>query len=305
MIEKNSILIVDDEAMNITALSQMLKNDYTIYVEKDGQGCIETALALQPDLILLDILMPAMDGFDVIDTLKTREETKHIPVIFVTGLSNAKDEEKMYVLGASDYISKPFSSVTVKLRVRLQMQIINQNRKIHNLIITDPLTEIGNRCFFYEKLEQEWSRSLRQQTPISVLMIDLDNFKTFNDAYGHLHADMVLRGVAGIIKNNLSRAIDVPARWGGEEFAIILPDTPLPGACIVAEKIRADIEKHDFIVDDTTQASTHITVSIGVHCVTPERESDYSIKNLYADVNKALNYAKIKGRNRVGTYTES
>jgi len=132
-VDKNSILIVDDEAMNITALTQILKNDYKIYVEKDGFGCIETAVELKPDLILLDILMPAMDGFEVIKELKRTEATKNIPVVFVTGLSNANDEERGFLLGASDYIFKPFSSAMVKLRVANQIKIVNLEREVKRL----------------------------------------------------------------------------------------------------------------------------------------------------------------------------
>ncbi|MCL2387132.1 MAG: diguanylate cyclase [Defluviitaleaceae bacterium] len=299
---KNSILVVDDEAMNITALSHILKQDYTVYVEKDGQGCIEAARELMPDLILLDIIMPAMNGFEVIATLKKDEATRDIPVIFVTGLNNAQDEEMGFVLGAADYISKPFSASVVKLRVKSQIQIINQMRLIHNISITDALTGIGNRRYFYTQLEQEWQRSMRQQTTISFIMLDIDHFKTYNDTHGHLQGDMVLKETAQIIKGSLARAIDKAARWGGEEFAIILPDTTMEGAKLVAERIRETVEAHAFVIDPST--TTSITVSIGINCNVPKRGADYTLENFVSDADKALYYAKGTGRNRVCVFTE-
>ncbi|MCL1862621.1 MAG: diguanylate cyclase [Defluviitaleaceae bacterium] len=286
MSEKNSVLIVDDEAMNITALSHILKNDYTIYVEKDGIGCIEAAKELKPDLILLDVLMPAMSGFEVINELKKDETTHDIPVIFVTGLNNAQDEEMGFLRGAADYINKPFSSAVVKLRVHNHMKIINQMRLIHQISITDALTGIGNRRFFYSQMEHEWQRSLRQQTPLGFMMLDIDNFKEYNDKNGHLQGDAVLKNVAEIIKSSLTRAIDIVARWGGEEFVVILPDTPLEGTKAVAERIRESVEK------------SGLTVSIGVNCTIPMKEN-CTQENFVSDTDKALYQAKSEGRNRV------
>lgn len=294
---KNSVLVVDDESMNITALSHILKPDYTVYVEKDGLGCLEAASELLPDIILLDILMPSMNGFEVIAELKKEIATKDIPVIFVTGLNNAQDEEMGFLLGAADYINKPFSAAVVKLRVKNQIQIQNQMRIIHNISITDALTGIGNRRFFYTQLEQEWQRALRQQTPLSFLMLDIDNFKEYNDTHGHLQGDAALKEIASIIKNGLARAIDKAARWGGEEFAVILPDTCVDGAKKVAERIRASLEKHTFMVENTT--ATSITVSIGINCTTPTRDGNYSLDNFVSDADKALYRAKTGGRNRV------
>jgi diguanylate cyclase (GGDEF)-like protein len=296
---KNSILVVDDEAMNITALTHILKQDYTVYVEKDGLGCIEAARELTPDLILLDILMPAMNGFEVITALKKDDITRDIPVIFVTGLNNAQDEEMGFVLGAADYINKPFSAAVVKLRVKNQIQIINQMRIIHNISITDALTGIGNRRFFYTQLEQEWQRSLRQQTPISFLMLDIDHFKAYNDTHGHMQGDMVLRETAVLIQNGLSRAIDKAARWGGEEFAVILPDTTLEGAKLVAERIRQSVEEYAFMMDE--KSPTKITVSIGINCNVPKRTEFYSLEAFVSDADKALYHAKATGRNKIST----
>jgi len=294
---KNRVLLVDDEAMNLTALTHILKSDYTIYVEKDGQGCLDTARDLKPDLILLDILMPAMNGFEVIAALKKDDITRDIPVIFVTGLNNAHDEEMGFVLGAADYVNKPFSSAVVKLRVKNQIQIINQMRQIKNLSITDPLTELGNRRFFYSQLEQEWNRAKRQQIPISLIVLDIDQFKHFNDTHGHVIGDLALRDVAQIINKGLRRSTDVSARWGGEEFAVILPDTALDGAETVAENICALVREHKFTIDDKTSAK--LTISAGVKSIVPPRDDNYSVTNLVSDADKAMYMAKDAGRDRV------
>jgi diguanylate cyclase (GGDEF)-like protein len=278
---KNSILLVDDEPMNITSLTHILKTDYTVYVEKDGAGCLEAARELKPDVILLDILMPIMNGFEVIKTLKNDEATRDIPVIFVTGLA--------------DYIQKPFSAAVVKLRVRNQIQIVNQMRIIHDISITDSLTGIGNRRYFYTQLEQEWQRGLRHQTPISFMMLDIDHFKAFNDTYGHLAGDVVLKETASIIKSCLSRAIDIVARWGGEEFIILLPSTPLDNAMDIANEIRKKVEEAEIHLRDKT--ITKVTISAGVNELLPNQASE--INKFISDADKALYLAKGQGRNQV------
>jgi diguanylate cyclase (GGDEF)-like protein len=173
-------------------------------------------------------------------------------------------------------------------------------RIIHDISITDSLTGIGNRRYFYTQLEQEWQRGLRHQTPISFMMLDIDHFKAFNDTYGHLAGDVVLKETASIIKSCLSRAIDIVARWGGEEFAIILPDTSLDGAQKVAERIRRYVEKHIFKLEGDTEA--HVTISLGINCATPKRESTYTLDNFVSDADKALYQAKATGRNKVCTF---
>lgn len=295
---KNSILIVDDEGLNISSLTNILSPEYTIHVEKDGIGCIESTRELKPDLILLDVIMPAMDGFEVIKILKSDPETMEIPVVFVTGLRNTQDEEQGFLLGAADYINKPFSNAVVKLRVRNQLQIVNQLREIKHLSITDPLTEVGNRRHFNTVIEHEWQRASRQNYSISFLILDFDHFKKYNDTYGHLQGDVVLKEITNIIRTKLKRPGDQVARWGGEEFAIVLPETDLSGACNVAEKIRAAVEEFEFLTP--TRAVTKITVSLGVHSSTPHGK-DYSLEKFISDTDDALYRAKNTGRNKICT----
>ena len=300
---KNSILIVDDEPLNLSALSHILSSEYTIYIEKDGQGCIDAANELKPDLILLDVMMPAMTGFEAIAVLKKDEATRNIPVVFVTGLGNAQDEEKGFCLGAADYIHKPFSSAIVKLRVRNQLKIINQLHHIHQLSITDVLTEVHNRRHFNNIINQEWRRAIRAQKPIGFIIYDIDNFKDYNDTHGHLQGDIVLKGVAQIINTHLKRPADHLARWGGEEFAVILPETDLRGATMLANEIRKAVEETMFTSEEGE--STRVTVSAGVNSIIPARDGlGSSLDNFVSETDKAMYHAKSSGRNTVCTTEE-
>jgi len=304
--KKNTVLVVDDEPMNIRALTHILAPDYTIYVEKDGYGCVETARELRPDLILLDVIMPARNGFETIEILKSDVVLKDIPVIFVTGLSNPQDEETGFNLGAADYINKPFSPAVVKLRVKNHIHMVNQMREIYSLSVTDTLTGIGNRRHFNNQLEAEWQRGLRQQKPVSFLIFDIDHFKAFNDKYGHIQGDWVLKNVSTAIRDGLLRPTDILARWGGEEFAVILPDTPLEGAKIVAENIRRKIESTTFLLElDDRQEETKLTISAGINCVIPKNDNSYSLDRLIAGADKALYFSKHNGRNKVSVFDDA
>jgi len=294
--EKNSVLIIDDSITGIAALSQILHTEYTIYTETNGRDGIKAARELAPDVILLDILMPDLDGFEVLEILQSDSHTKDIPVIFITGLNNVEAEERGLALGASDYINKPFSAGIVGLRIRSQMKILNQMRLIHSISITDPLTGIGNRRHFNSTLETEWRRAMRDNAEISFLIMDIDNFKKFNDKYGHLAGDMVLKMVAERLKSQLKRTTDALARWGGEEFAAILPATGLEGARIVAESLRSSIERAAFVLDNNMPAS--VTISIGIHSAIP-REGGLTAEKLVAAADSALYHAKQNGRNRI------
>jgi len=292
---KNSILIVDDDGLIAQALTHILSPEYTVYVARDGQDAIDVAREMNPDVILLDVLMPGMSGFHVISVLKNMAETRDIPVIFVTGLDSAKDEEKGLILGAADYIHKPFTPAIVKLRVSNQIKIINQMRLIHRMSVTDSLTNVANRRQFNSHLEQEWKRSVRFQSSVSVLMLDIDHFKVFNDNFGHIQGDIVLQTVANLIKDMLKRPRDLVARWGGEEFAVVLPDTNMHGAYKVAEDIRIAIENYVLLFKE--DMPIRITVSIGVNSLVPGQHS--SVDRFISDADKALYQAKGAGRNRV------
>ena len=295
----NSVLIVDDEAMNIKALTHILKPFYTVYVAKDGQAALNSAQKLKPDVILLDVVMPGINGFQVITALKENDETKNIPVIFVTGKTQKEDEGHGLALGAADYITKPFDATIVRLRVRNQVQIVNQVKMIEHLSMTDSLTELANRRHFNIRLEQEWSRAKRDSLSTSLLIMDIDDFKKINDKYGHLFGDKVLKNVADNIKYSLKRSMDLLSRWGGEEFAVLLPNTTIKGAYYVAEDIRKTVERRDYPLNelDALDEKLVITISIGINSLLPDMNS--SLTDFIDIADKALYLAKEIGKNRI------
>jgi len=297
--KKNSILIVDDELLNLKMLRSILHDEYTVFTAKDGQTAIEIATDEKPDLILLDILMPEMDGYEVLTKLKNDTETRHIPVIFITGLDSKSEEEKGLSMDAADYISKPFSPGIVNLRVKNQIQIVNQIRTIEMLSNLDQLTQIPNRRSLDQQLLSEWGRSIRENIPLSLMMIDVDKFKVYNDTYGHLQGDRVLKMIAEAIYVTLHRAGDYAARFGGEEFCVLLPGADIEGAMLVAEQVRKAIESLVFHCEDGTSAK--VTISVGVHSLIPTVTD--TIPELVAKADNALYAAKEAGRNCVRKYS--
>ena len=293
--EKNSLLIVDDEKMNLKILTHILGADYNIYTASNGISAIKKAREYMPDVILLDIIMPEMDGYQAITELKKIEKIRNIPVIFISSLVSNEEEEKGLALNAADYILKPFRATLVKLRVRNQIQIVNQLRAIERLGMIDPLTNMPNRRSFDERLCLEWNHAIREHMPISLLIMDLDKFKNLNDTYGHQKGDIVLQTIAKIFPHSYKRSGDFAARWGGEEFVVLLPNTPLTGAIDIAEKIRSDVENSEIICPDGSILRT--TLSIGVNSQIPTKSCH--VDEFINKADKALYAAKDAGRNRV------
>lgn len=292
---KNSVLIVDDDTENIVALTDMLGQDYTVYAAINGQDAVWIAKEYLPDVILLDILMPDIDGYETLALLRHDEDTQHIPVIFVTSLCGAEHEEKGLGLGASDYITKPYKPSIVKLRIQNQIKTVNQLRLSNHLSTTDQLTGIPNRRSFNIQLNKEWGRNMRDKKPLSLMILDIDRFKDFNDTYGHQQGDEVLKVLASKLTESLRRSSDFAARWGGEEFVILLPNTYINGALINAERIREKIEKTP--VPTPNGHTVGLTVSIGVATLTPALEINQN--ELISQADRALYMAKEKGRNTV------
>ena len=302
---KNTILVVDDQETTITLLTKILSPLYTVCSAQCGKDAIVFAEEHQPDIILLDILMMDMDGYAVLSELKKSDKTKNIPVIFITTLTDDAEEEKGLKMGAVDYITKPFSPAIVKLRIRNQIRILENLQTIENLSKIDQLTNLPNRRSFEEKISLEWARALRDQIPISILMIDVDFFKNYNDTYGHQQGDIALKTVANIFMETIKRPCDFAARWGGEEFTVLLPGTDSPGALEVAEKIRKCVENTEIKNSETLK--TKVTVSIGVYTIAPGGKStsaSHSIDEFVSGADKALYEAKEKGRNRTCYYSE-
>jgi two-component system, sensor histidine kinase and response regulator len=290
------LLLVDDESLNVDLLADAFRDDYELLRASEGATALEIATRKVPDMILLDVLMPGIDGYEVCRRLKREHRTSGIAVIFITGLAGVADQTKGLELGAVDYVSKPINSTVVRARVGNQLRLKRAQDEMTRLAATDALTGLANRRRFDEMLAYEYARHVRSGTEFSLILMDIDYFKNFNDNYGHVRGDECLRMVAQVIVGVMSRATDLAARYGGEEFVFLLPETDLNGAFVFAEKIRKSIIDlalpHRF-----SSVADHLTVSLGVISVwqLPGR----SISNIVAQADAQLYAAKAGGRNRV------
>jgi diguanylate cyclase (GGDEF)-like protein len=293
---KFKIFVVDDEKANLIMLNKILSPKYSVFTARTGEEVFDRVKDIQPDLILLDIMLPGISGFDVLHQLKETSETRSIPVIIISGLTSEVDEEKGLLMGAVDYIFKPFKTAIILARVNTQLQIVNQIRMIERIGMVDALTDIPNRRCFDDRISIEWRRSLRTGNPLSLLMIDVDKFKIYNDTWGHPQGDTLLKALSRIFASAARRPGDLAARIGGEEFSLLLPDANLEAAVCVAEDIRAQVEHLTIPIADGI-TGTKITVSIGVGSCTPEKE--IQIAQFISETDKKLYKAKELGRNRV------
>ncbi|GAB6060584.1 diguanylate cyclase [Desulfonatronum parangueonense] len=291
------ILMVDDEPVNIELIADIFDQDHEVLFAVNGEKALEIAMASAPDVILLDVLLPGMDGFEVCSRLKADPLTRDIPVIFITGLGDTMAETKGLELGAMDYIAKPINPPVVKMRVRNQIELKRARDQLSQLATTDGLTGLANRRRFDEVLAMEHARHVRSGTELALIMLDIDHFKLFNDTYGHVRGDDCLRAVAGVLRESLHRATDLAARYGGEEFACILPDTKSSnGIQAVAERIRQGVEALG-IPHDHSPTEDHVTVSLGVvgTCCTQE----ITPSQIVAHADQELYRAKSQGRNQI------
>jgi len=297
MNKQAQILIVDDDRININVLGTMLTEHYEIIVALNGEQALQIIESnSQIDLMLLDIQMPGIDGFEVCQKIKDNPKFKDLPIIFITANRNEEDERKGLMLGAVDYITKPFSQPIVELRVKNHLELKHQRDLLAHLSKHDGLTGISNRSKFDEFLEDEWHRALREKTSLSLILIDIDFFKNFNDFYGHTTGDDCLKKVAQTIKKSLERSVDLAARYGGEEFVCVLPNTDLSGANHIAETIRKNIYNLQ-IPHKKSLVEPFVTISLGISSAIPDASSSALILTQAAD--KMLYKAKKQGRNRV------
>ena len=293
---RQTILIVDDERVNIEVLGETLGVDYEILVATSGPEALKIAFEQIPDLILLDIVIPDMDGYEVCARLKADSRTQSVPVIFITAMNQELDEAKGLNVGAIDYITKPIRPLTVKARVNNHMQLKRYQDFLEDLSTTDGLTGIPNRRKFDEFLQREWGRALRNQTPLSLVLIDIDFFKAFNDHYSHLAGDDCLRLLARTIAGSVRRPTDLVARYGGEEIACLLPEIDEEGAVWVANQILERVDNLR-IPHTYSAAADHITVSAGVSAMIPRVNEAPTVLIQRAD--DLLYEAKRNGRNQV------
>jgi diguanylate cyclase (GGDEF)-like protein len=292
--DRPRILIVDDERININLLNALLKTDYKIMVATDGEQALKAAMTGKPELILLDIVMPGIDGYEVCRRLKATAATQSIPIIFITAMGEVENEAMGFALGAVDYIAKPFNSAVVKARVGVHMKLKRNGDILENLASMDALTEVPNRRAFDQTRKQEWARSLRDGLPISFVMIDIDMFKQYNDNYGHGAGDECLTRIAKALNGCVQRPGDLLARYGGEEFAAILINTPEEGALRMAEVIHAAVAALQ-IPHAFSATAPHVSVSIGIATAIPSPSLTADILSEAAD--NMLYQAKNAGRN--------
>lgn len=294
---KSVVLLIDDDPLNIILLESILTHQgFTTLKANNGKDGRQIAHAEQPDLILLDIMMPGENGMETCKKLMSDPETSRIPIIFLTAKTEIRDELAGLKLGAADYITKPFSPAIVLARVNNHLTLKHQRDKLDKLSFLDSLTGISNRRAFDEYLQREWHRALRSGRALSLIMIDIDNFKLYNDSYGHSAGDECLRKVTQSLSDALFKPYDFIARYGGEEFACVLPETDVAGAVVVAERIH-DTVTRSTIPHAESPVAPHITVSMGVATLTPSETTGHGILVDMAD--SMLYTAKKEGKNRI------
>ena len=257
------LLIVDDQSLNVRALYECFAADHQVYMATRGEQALRVCADQQPDLVLLDVEMPGMDGYEVCARLKANAATRDVPVIFVTAHRDEHFETRGLGAGAVDFITKPFNPAIVRARVRTHVMLKAQGDLLRRWAYIDGLTGVHNRRSFDERLAAEWGRASRNGTPLSVVLLDVDFFKRYNDRYGHQAGDECLRRVATALNAALRRPGDLLARYGGEEFACLLPDTGLAGAMQVARQLGQQVFAQQIAHADSTAAPV-LTVSLGV-----------------------------------------
>jgi diguanylate cyclase (GGDEF)-like protein len=286
------LLIVDDEPGILKMCKRVFRNSgYNVQYASSGEEALRKASDFKPDVILLDIVMPGIDGFEVCRQLKAKAETKEAEVVFISGKGERPNRLKGYKARASDFLVKPINPE--ELRAKLAV-IFNRQRYYKDLASIDDLTKLGNRKFFNANFDDIYQIAGKYCKSFSLAALDIDHFKNINDTYGHPVGDFVLKELARWLKENI-RSTDIPARTGGEEFAILLPETQKISAIQDLERLREEIASKSF-VKPGEKNPLKITISVGVASF-PEDSSDK--EELYKKADDALYLAKQKGRNRV------
>ena len=293
---KPRLLVVDDQPTNIQVLYRVFADDCQVFMATSGEQALHTAREEAPDVILLDVMMPDMDGYEVCRQLKQDSATRDIPILFVTAHHEAQEEARGLACGAVDFITKPIHPAVVRARVHTHLTLQRQTEVLKRLVFIDALTHAFNRRYFDERLAEEWGRAQRTGRPLGLILIDVDYFKQFNDVNGHKRGDDALRQVAQALKGTILRPSDVVCRYGGEEFACLLPDTDLDGALQVAQRMKLAVR--DLAIGHPASAVAEVlTISAGVAVRTPTSGGDAAALLALADAQ--LYRAKAEGRARV------
>jgi len=293
--KRPTVLTVEDDDAIRALISSVLRTECDTNSACDGATAMTTALETRPDLILLDVGLPDTDGFELCRKFKQNPLLQDIPVLFLTGRTSATDEVDGLEAGGIDYITKPINPTVLRARVRNHLELKRSRDALERMARLDGLTGVANRRTFDDMLRREWRRNARTAQPMSVIMIDVDHFKQYNDTYGHADGDECLKAITKAAEGALQRPADTVARYGGEEFVALLPDTSLEGALAVAEGIRAAIAALD-IPHAGSKAAPHVTVSLGVASGIPDLECEPG--ELVKAADAQLYAAKADGRNR-------
>lgn len=296
--KRASILLVDDSPANLHALIAALRDQHNILLATNGEQALEIAGRVIPDLILLDVMMPGTDGYQVCRQLKQQPRTADIPVIFVTGKADEQDEMAGFELGAVDYITKPFSLPLVQRRVQTHLELKYLRDNLRRQSHEDGLTALANRRRFDEELQACWEQATRHGQWLSLILSDVDFFKKYNDGYGHQAGDNCLQQVAAALRSVALPAGAVVARYGGEEFVVILPDTGQAQALHYAEQLRLAVAAMQLEHQFSTVAPV-VSLSLGVACCQPAAGQLTGPSQLVEQADQALYQAKQQGRNCV------
>lgn len=297
-LDKQTLMIVDDNQSNLDAMEALFDFMYKVVLKNNAKGAIDYAMKEEVDLILLDVGMPHMNGYEACELLKSNELTAHIPIIFVTAAGSPDEEEKGLLLNAVDYIVKPIHLPILNVRVRNQMALVQSRKKLEELSSVDGLTGAYNRRQLDTMLLQHYASTIRHGHCLGLLMIDIDNFKQYNDNYGHVKGDECLRQVAEAIMSVRRRESDVVGRYGGEEFAIVLPETDVEGALIVANKVLSQVQQLN-IQHTANMPYQKVTVSIGLAVFEAKNhyQQEISVEEFVHQADEQLYAAKDKGKN--------
>ena len=290
------VLIIDDVESNRATLAELLAPEHDVLVAASGADGLDLARQFQPEVILLDVLMPGLNGYEVLDQLKAWPSTAHIAVIFLTGLDRPEDEARSLDRGGSDFIARPFNPEVVCARVALHVRLARHHQQLQRIAHLDALTGIANRRQFDAALASEWRRARRMGQTVSVAMVDVDFFKQYNDHYGHTMGDRALRAVAQVLHQGMRRPGDLAARYGGEEFALLITEAEPQNAVALAQTF-CDKVRALGIAHAASSVAPMLTVSIGVGSLAAGRGQ--FAQTLVEDADRRLYRAKAEGRNRV------
>ncbi|AWL04046.1 diguanylate cyclase domain-containing protein [Massilia oculi] len=292
---RRTVLVIDDQTINIRAIYQTLASDYEVLMATGGEAGLAACRQHQPDLVLLDLVMPGMSGLEVAARLKADPLTRGIPLLFVTASTDVDEESRCWEAGAVDFVTKPFNPMTLRRRVGVHLALKLQAETLQKMAYVDGLTEIPNRRYFNERVAAELARARRDGTGLVLMLADVDFFKRYNDHYGHQAGDACLRQVAGAFTRILQRPADFAARYGGEEFALLAPGAGYAAAQVLSAGLRR--EMHALALPHArSDAARCVTLSVGA--VWTDQARDVDVDSLLRLADQQLYRAKEAGRDR-------